>query len=112
MYMSLESTIDQIKKPFYLSMISALYFIYFVTFFGIFYINPQYISYLSFAIRLFVCSFLIYKFNPFRQHRLEQFDGKIIFASAVLLLTDMGITEYVIAQLRVNELRQLFDTGL
>ena len=102
MYMSIESTIDHIKKPFYLSMVILLYIAYIVTFFGIFYINPQYIVYLSFAIRVFVCSFLIYKFHPFRQHRLEQFDGTIIFASAVLLLTNMGMSEYVIAQLQSN----------
>jgi hypothetical protein len=83
-------------------MVVLLYIAYIVTFFGIFYINPQYIVYLSFAIRLFVCSFLIYKFHPFRQHRLEQFDGTIIFASAVLLLTNMGMSEYVFAKLQSN----------
>lgn len=108
MYMSIENAIDHIKKPFYLSMVILLYIAYIVTFFGIFYINPQYIVYLSFAIRVFVCSFLIYKFHPFRQHRLEQFDGTIIFASAVLLLTNMGMSEYVIAQLSSNE---LFGSG-
>lgn len=101
--MSIENTIDHIKKPFYLSMVILLYIAYIVTFFGIFYINPQYIIHLSFAIRVFVCSFLIYKFHPFRQHRLEQFDGTIIFATAVLLLTDMGMTEYIIAQLYSNK---------
>ena len=103
MYMSIESTIDRVKKPFYMSMIILLYIAYIVTFFGIFYINPQYIVYLSSAIRIFVCSFLIYKFHPFRQHRLEQFDGTIIFASALLLLTNMGMTEYVISNVISNK---------
>ena len=102
MYMGIESAIEHIKKPFYLSMVILLYIAYIVTFFGIFYIDPQYVVYLSYAIRLFVCAFLIYKFHPFRQHRLEQFDGTIIFATAVLLLTDMGMSEYVISQLQSN----------
>jgi hypothetical protein len=100
--MSLESTIEHIKKPFYLSMVILLYIAYIVTFFGIFYINPQYVVYLSYAIRVFVCLFLIYKFHPFRQHRLEKFDGTIIFASAFLLLSNMGMSEYVISQLNSN----------
>jgi hypothetical protein len=83
-------------------MVVLLYIAYIVTFFGILYIEPQYVVYLSYAIRLFVCLFLIYKFHPFREHRLDQFDGTIIFASAFLLLTNMGMSEYVIAQLNSN----------
>jgi len=94
--MEIESNLDTIKKPLYLAMIFTLYLCYFLLYIGIFYIDPTYIKSLSIAIRIFVCSFLIYKFHPFRQHKLSYFDDKLIFASATLILTDMGITQYVV----------------
>lgn len=103
MYMGLESVIETTKKPVYLTMVIALYFAYAAAFLGVIYINPKYIEYLSLAIHTFVCLFLIYKFHPFRQHKLEPFDSNIIFASAGLLLANTGLTEYVAATIRANE---------
>ena len=94
--MEIESNLELIKKPVYLAMVVLLYSCYFLLYVGIFYINPKYIKNLSIAIRLFVCVFLIYKFHPFREHKLSYFDDKLIFASAILILTDMGITQYVV----------------
>ena len=94
--MEIESNLELIKKHVYLAMVVLLYSCYFLLYVGIFYINPTYIKNLSIAIRLFVCVFLIYKFHPFREHKLSYFDDKLIFASAILILTDMGITQYVV----------------
>ena len=100
--MGVESTIETTKKPIYLAMVIALYLSYVVAFFGIMIVNPEYVKNLSLAIQAFVCSFLIYKFHPFRHHKLEPFDSNIIFASAGLLLANAGLTEYVMATLRAN----------
>ena len=94
--MELESGLERIKKPVYLAMILLLYTCYLSLYIGVFYIDPSYIESLSIAIRLFVCAFLIYKFHPFREHKLYYFDDKLIFASAIFILTDMGITQYVV----------------
>jgi hypothetical protein len=101
--MGLESTIETTKKPIYLAMVIALYISYAAAFLGIMYVNPKYVANLSLAIQTFVCSFLIYKFHPFRQHKLEPFDSNIIFASAGLLLANMGLVEYVTSRIRANE---------
>ena len=94
--MEIESNLELIKKPVYVALIIMLYSCYFLLYVGIFYINPTYIKSLSIAIRLFICMFLLYKFHPFREHKLSYFDDKLIFASAILILTDMGITQYVV----------------
>ena len=94
--MEIESNLERIKKPVYVTMILLLYSLYFLLYIGIFYVNPTYINNLSIAIRIFVCAFLLYKFHPFREHKLNHFDDKLIFASAILILTDMCITQYVI----------------
>ena len=101
--MEIDSAIEKAKKPFYLAMIIAFYLSYVVAFFGIMVVNPQYVKSLGLAIQIFVCLLLIYKFHPFRQHKLEPFDSNIISASAWLLLANLGLTEYVMATLRANK---------
>ena len=98
--MGVESTIETVKKPLYLAMVGAFYLLYAIAFLGIMYVNPQYIANLDLAIQTFVCAFLIYKFHPFRQHKLEPFDSNIIFASALLLLANMGLTQYFLSTIR------------
>lgn len=95
--MEIENSIEYVKKPIYIAMAFTLYLLYFLIYIGVFYINPKYVENLSYAIRLFVCAVLIFKFHPFREHKLKNFDSQIIFASAVLILTDMGITQYVVS---------------
>lgn len=98
--MTVESTVETVKKPLYLAMVGAFYLLYAAAFLGIMYVNPKYIANLSLAIQTFVCAFLLYKFHPLRNHKLEPFDGTIIFASALLLLTNMGLTQYVLTTVR------------
>ena len=107
--MRLESTIDNVKKPLYLFMVITLYLSYAIAFMGIMYINPKYILNLSLAIQIFVCSFLLYKFHPFRHHTLEPFDSNIIFASAGLLLANMGMVEYVKSTLNKSKILHITD---
>ena len=98
--MGVESAVETVKKPLYLAMVGALYLSYAAAFLGIMFVNPKYIANLSLAIQTFVCAFLLYKFHPLRQHKLEPFDGTIIFASALLLMANIGLTEYVLSTLR------------
>lgn len=93
-------TLDSIKKPIYLISIGILYLMYFLIFFGLFNINKEYTRLLSNFIQLGICLFLIMRFNPFRKHELGEFDGVIIFGSAMFLLANLGITEYIIQIVR------------
>jgi len=95
-------TLDGIKKPIYLISIGILYLMYFLVFFGLFNINKEYTRLFSNFIQLGICLFLIIRFNPFRKHELREFDGDIIFGSAMFLLANLGITEYIIQIVRKN----------
>ena len=75
----------------------TFYVLYIIAFLGIAHVNPKYITNVSFTLQLFISAFLIYKFHPFREHKLEQFDGTLIFASALLLFTNTGMTQYVLS---------------
>lgn len=94
--MEIESSLERIKKPAYIAMSIILYICYFAIYAGLFYVDTAYVDILSKSIRIFVCAFLVYKFHPFRQHRLLDFDAQLIFASAGLILIDMGVTQYLL----------------
>jgi len=93
-------TLDGIKKPIYLISIGILYLMYFLVFFGLFNINKEYTRLFSNFIQLGICLFLIVRFHPFRKHELRDFDGDIIFGSAMFLLANLGITEYIVQIVR------------
>ena len=88
--MNIEKTFENIKKPTYLLLVGTFYLLYIIAFLGIAYVNPTYITNVSLALQLFISLFLLYKFHPFREHKLEHFDGTLIFASALILLTNTG----------------------
>lgn len=77
----------------YENLVVTLYAVYFVLFFGIINIDPEYINDLRWAMQVFVCVFLIYRFNPLKTHVLKPYDAKIIFSSALFLLVNTGLVE-------------------
>ena len=94
------NALDMIKKPIYVVTMGTIYLSYFLIYFGIFSINREYINFLNIFIQLFICFFLMLRFNPFiKNHVLRDFDGQIIFACAIFLLTNlfatvMGVTYF------------------
>lgn len=94
--MKIDSFLDDVKKPVYLITVGSLYLLYIITFVGIFYVKPEYIQFMSNIAHTFICIFLIIRFHPFRKHVLHEFDDKIIFGSALILLLNLSITQYLL----------------
>ena len=87
-------TLDTVKIRTYGVMVAVFYLLYFLTFFGIYYVNPDYIHFLSIAIQLFICGFLLWSFNPFINQEIHIYDRQIIFAAAFFLLNNVVIIEF------------------
>ena len=80
---------DDIAVPVYFVSIAALYFCYFVLFFKIVDVSHKYVAFLQMIIHVFVCLFLLIRFNPLIHPVLRKYDSNIIFTSAVLLLSNV-----------------------
>jgi hypothetical protein len=106
LFYTFDNILDKIKKPVYLTIIGFIYLSYFLIFFGLFYINKKYIDIFSNLLLTFVCLFLILRFHPFRKHELRDFDATIIFGSAVLLLTNAGLTNII-----ANDISNVITNG-
>ncbi len=85
--------LDKVASPIYYWLIFLLYFIYIAVFFGIFYVNKNYIEHLSVFIQVFIAIILMIRFNPLRHHEVKSSDNTIIFASAFFLLVNVGLTQ-------------------
>jgi hypothetical protein len=90
-----ENLLDKIKEPLYRGSLYLIFILYFVAFFGLYSYNQKYLYYLQLFIQAFVCIFLIVRFHPFREHTLKPFDANIIFGSATVLLTNLGVITYM-----------------
>ncbi len=92
--MTLDEIIEKIKVPVIKGsyMLNSVLIVLLYT--GIFTVNVIYVKTFNTFIQLIICLFLIYRFNPFVKHELRKQDSSIIFACAILLLTNLGITQY------------------
>lgn len=64
------------------------FLLYLVVFFGLSISAPQYLNWLDYGIKFYVCIFLIFRFNPFRKFiHFTTLDRKIVFTAAILLMT-------------------------
>jgi hypothetical protein len=90
-----DNILEIIKRPLYLGTVFLLEFIYVLIFFKIIDYTPQILLYLHYFIQGFIALFLIIKFHPFRKHEIKEFDSTIIFGSAMVLLANIGITEFI-----------------
>jgi hypothetical protein len=89
-----DELLNKISAPVYISMMVTVHILYFITFVGILQVNSTYIHYLDVFIQLFICIFLMLRFNPLREHKLHKNDSIIIFGSAIFLLSNLGVTRW------------------
>lgn len=91
-----DDILDTIKLPIFKTGVYLVQLSYVLALLGIVYIDPMQINKLNIAVQLFVCMFLIWRFHPFRSHELRKYDSQLIFGSAVFLLANLGITQFIL----------------
>ena len=57
--------------------------------------SKKYQELLENIMKYYVIGFLLIRFNPFTKNTFTEFDRRIVFSSAIFLLTTTTITEYV-----------------
>ena len=93
-----DNIIEKTKKPVYLATIAFVYIGYIIVFLGITYISPTYIRAISNLTHIAIALLLVYKFNPMRETAtLTEYDSKLIFTSALLILLNLGVTEFALS---------------
>lgn len=57
---------------------------------------PKYLESLDYYVRVYICLFLIWRFNPFRTHyAFTHLDRKIAFSAGMFILTTTVLNQYL-----------------
>ena len=96
----MDDALDKIKIPVFKTGMYIIQLSYVLALLGIVYIDPTQINKLNILVQLFVCTFLVIRFHPFRAHELRKYDSQIIFGSALFLLANLGITQFVLSRVK------------
>ena len=68
---------------------------------------PKYLYYLDYYIRIYICLFLIWRFNPLRSHyEFTNLDRKIAFSAGVFILTTTVLNQYL--EIVINYIKHNF----
>jgi uncharacterized membrane protein (DUF485 family) len=77
-------------------IIIIIYLLIIVSFLGLFTNAPAYLNDVNFYLRVYVCIFLIWRFNPFRNIDVfTNLDRKIAFNAGVFILTTTILNTYI-----------------
>jgi hypothetical protein len=81
------------------------YFLYISLALGIYFISPQYINLLHNIVKLYVCFFLLYRFNPWRITKCNHLDKRVAFSAGFFLLSTTifeNVLNYVISKTKTH----------
>jgi len=79
--------LDKIQNKSLDIIIFITYVIYISLALGIYIISPEYINIFHTFVKLYICAFLIYRFNPWRKISCQHLDKRIAFIAGFLLLS-------------------------
>jgi len=84
--------LHHIQERFFNLFIIISYTLIFVSFLGLSSLAPAYLENLDYYIRIYICLFLLWRFNPFRKEvTFTDLDRKIAFSAGFFLLTTTAI---------------------
>jgi hypothetical protein len=72
------------------------YFLIIISSLGLSNSAPKYLQSLDYYIRVYICLFLMWRFNPLRTHyEFTDLDRKIAFSAGVFILTTTALNQYL-----------------
>lgn len=88
--------LDYYQEKFFDGIISLIYILIIISFLGIFTNASTYLNDVNYYLRVYVCLFLIWRFNPFRNIDIfTSLDRKIAFNSGIFILTTTILNTYI-----------------
>jgi len=85
----------------FLYLLILSYILYALVFIGIVNNSPSYLETLNFVLKIYVSLVLLIRFNPFINRQFTDFDKKIVFSSALFLISTTTINEVAINYQRI-----------
>jgi hypothetical protein len=88
--------INNFQEFFFNIFIVVSYILIFISAIGISSQAPKYLTILDYYVRIYVCLFLIWRFNPFSQNNeFTSLDKKIAFNAGLVVLSTTVLSKYL-----------------
>jgi len=72
------------------------YLLIIISSFGLSQSAPKYLQSLDYYVRIYICLFLMWRFNPLRTHyEFTDLDRKIAFSAGAFILTTTALNQYL-----------------
>ena len=86
--MGIKRTLNDIQLKLFNLFVIISYILVVVSFLGLYDSAPKFLNSLDYYVRIYVCLFLIWRFNPLRTHfEFNELDRKIAFTAGLFILT-------------------------
>jgi hypothetical protein len=91
------TTLHKYQERLFDLIIYVSYLLIIISSLGISESAPKYLSDLDYYVRVYICLFLIWRFNPFRsRYEFTDLDRKIAFSAGVFILTTTTLNQYLV----------------
>ena len=92
----MSSTLHKYQERLFNLFIYTSYFLIIVSALGLSESAPKYLANLDYYIRVYICLFLMWRFNPLRTHyEFTDLDRKIAFSAGAFILTTTALNQYI-----------------
>ena len=95
-YMSINDKLFNIQHNLFNLFLFTTYFLIIIIYLGLSTSASSYLYTIEYYMRIYICLFLIWRFNPFRKIEFTELDRKIVFSAGLFILTTTALNQYVI----------------
>ena len=91
-----KSNLHEAQSRFFNLFIYTSYALLFISALGISQTAPKYLDYMEYYVRIYICLFLMWRFNPLREKvEFTELDRKIAFSAGLFILTTTALNQYL-----------------
>jgi hypothetical protein len=92
----IKSQLHRLQEILFNTFIVISYSLIILSFLGLSQSAEKYLQSLDYYVRIYICLFLIWRFNPFRSnYEFTDLDRKIAFSGGLLILTTSALNNYL-----------------
>ena len=103
----IKSQLHRLQEILFNIFIVSTYSLIILSFLGLSQSAEQYLQSLDYYVRIYICLFLIWRFNPFRSsYEFTDLDRKIAFSAGAFILTTTALNQYLVDF--KDKIKQLF----
>jgi len=89
-------TLRFVQEKFFDLFIITSYFLIVVSYLGLSHLAPKFLDDMDYYVKIYVCLFLMWRFNPLRTHyEFTKLDAKIAFSAGLFILTTTALNKYI-----------------